>query len=111
MVVVWGTLSVLAHLSRMGVVEGDECRACGMSETLEHYLCHCPASQKYDPDMLGVIPFRVICWRKLRSFISTGLHCYTDGLGAYIGRITELYFSPSRLLQFAGGSLDENRLF
>lgn len=42
--VLTGHSGLRAHLCRMGLVENDECRACGEDvETMEHYLCQCPA--------------------------------------------------------------------
>ncbi|GBP11217.1 hypothetical protein EVAR_72540_1 [Eumeta japonica] len=46
------------------------------SETLEHYLCHCPAfsqirSRHFGIDTLPAMThLRGICWRKLRNFVS-----------------------------------------
>ncbi|GBP00602.1 hypothetical protein EVAR_71911_1 [Eumeta japonica] len=46
---------LLAYLNRIGVVKGDECRACGEdSESLEHYFCHCPAFSQIQSRYFGI---------------------------------------------------------
>ncbi|GBP95192.1 hypothetical protein EVAR_72556_1 [Eumeta japonica] len=60
---------LLAHLSRINVTKDHECRAREEdSETLEHYLCHCPVlsrirSQYFGIDTLPAMTrLRGICW-------------------------------------------------
>ena len=65
-----------AHLYRMGLVENDECRACGEDvETMEHYLCQCPAfararSKYLLGDMIqDITQLRGVDLNALRSFV------------------------------------------
>ncbi|GBP11826.1 hypothetical protein EVAR_73896_1 [Eumeta japonica] len=60
--VVTGHSQLLAHLNRIGVAEGDECRAC--EEIVKHWNIICAIglpSLKYDRDILGL---------KVRTFVS-----------------------------------------
>ncbi|XP_017465837.1 PREDICTED: uncharacterized protein LOC108358852 [Rhagoletis zephyria] len=50
-----------SHASRMGISNSDACRKCreeGMSETLEHLLCFCPALARNRLSYLGASQFK-----------------------------------------------------
>ncbi|XP_075150766.1 uncharacterized protein LOC142224875 [Haematobia irritans] len=74
--IITGHLDLRAHLNRIGVINDSLCRACGEDEeTLEHYLCHCPAFTRYRSQHLGVenIPnlnrLKGVKWKQIKEFV------------------------------------------
>ena len=74
--VLTGHLGLQAHLHKIGAVVNSICRACGEDdESLEHFLCHCPAFANIRSQLMGadsiadLTQIGGIDWKTLRDFV------------------------------------------
>ena len=74
--VLTGHLGLQAHLHKIGAVGNSICRACGeVDESLEHFLCHCPAFANIRSQFMGadsisdLTQIGDIYWKTLRDFV------------------------------------------
>ena len=77
MEILTGYSTLRKHLHRIGRADSAVCRACGEDdETLEHYLCECPAFAGIRVELLSSEPIstledlRGIEWRRLRRYVT-----------------------------------------
>lgn len=73
-----GHTGLRAHLHRIGAVDNSVCRACGEDdESLEHFLCHCPAFANNRSQFLGndtlpnLTQIRGIDWKILKDYVNS----------------------------------------
>lgn len=76
--VLTGHTGLQSHLHKIGVADNSVCRACGEDdETLEHYLCHCPAFARNRSRFLGddslpdLTRVRGMGWKTIRNYVES----------------------------------------